>query len=96
MTTVATPEPLTFEDGYTRLKAIRDRLGEDDATLDERCNLYAEGKSLEVALLEYLQTKEGELAEIEAGTDTSRFQIVAAATPATVPAQPITLTPAHQ
>ena len=84
MTTAApAPAALTFEQGYARLKEITDRLAVNDGSVgvDESCALFAEGKGLEVSLRDYLQTKVGQLDEIEAGNHLPAYQIVAPAPP---------------
>jgi exodeoxyribonuclease VII small subunit len=71
------PEPITFEQGYEELKAIVARLDDPDLPIHELFEGFRRGKGLEQALRAYLQEREGELAELEAGNDLVEFQIVA-------------------
>ena len=71
------PEPITFEQGYEELKAIVARLDDPDLPIHEMFEGFRRGKGLEQALRVYLQEREGELAELEAGNDLVEFQIVA-------------------
>jgi exodeoxyribonuclease VII small subunit len=71
------PEPITFEQGYEELKAIVARLDDPDLPIHEMFEGFRRGKGLEQALRAYLQEREGELAELEAGNDLVEFQIVA-------------------
>lgn len=73
----ASPEKISFEDGYEELKRITARLGEDDVPIDEMFQLLRRGKGLEKSLRAYLETQEGELQEIEAGKSLTEFEIVA-------------------
>ena len=43
------------------------------------CDLYAEGKGLGRALMEYLDEREGELQEIDEGRNLPRFKVVSTA-----------------
>lgn len=70
-------EPITFEQGYEELKAIVARLDDPDLPIHEMFEGFRRGKGLEQALRTYLQEREGELAELEAGNDLVEFQIVA-------------------
>ena len=69
---------VTFEAGYDQLNEIVARLDED-VTVDEMVGLLRAGKGLEKALRDYLETKEGELQEIEAGENLPKYMIVAVA-----------------
>jgi exodeoxyribonuclease VII small subunit len=69
---------VTFEQGYDRLNEIVNRLDEN-VTVDEMVALLREGKGLEKALRDYLDTKEGELEQIEAGENLPEYTIVAIA-----------------
>jgi exodeoxyribonuclease VII small subunit len=71
------PESITFEQGYEELKAIVARLDDPDLPIHEMFEGFRRGKGLEQALRSYLQEREGELAELEAGNDLVEFQIVA-------------------
>jgi exodeoxyribonuclease VII small subunit len=71
------PEPITFEQGYEELKAIVARLDDPDLPIHELFKGFRRGKGLEQALRAYLQEREGELAELEAGNDLVEFEIVA-------------------
>lgn len=74
----AAPTELTFEQGYERLQAISARLGASDVPVAEMCDLFAEGKGLERALGEFLQTQRARVAEIEAGDGVKAFKIAGA------------------
>jgi len=69
---------VTFEQGYNRLNEIVARLDED-VPIDEMVALLREGKGLEKALRDYLEAKEGELEQIEAGQNLPEYAIVAVA-----------------
>jgi exodeoxyribonuclease VII small subunit len=71
------PEPITFEQGYEELKAIVAKLDDPDLPIHELFEGFRRGKGLEQALRAYLQEREGELAELEAGNDLVEFEIVA-------------------
>lgn len=71
------PESITFEQGYEELKAIVARLDDPDLPIHEMFEGFRRGKGLEQALRAYLQEREGELAELEAGNDLVEFRIVA-------------------
>jgi exodeoxyribonuclease VII small subunit len=73
----ASPEPITFEQGYEELKAIVARLDDPELPIHEMFEGFRRGKGLEQALRAYLQEREGELAELEAGKDLVEFEIVA-------------------
>jgi exodeoxyribonuclease VII small subunit len=75
--------PISFEDGYDRMKQISSKLESDDMTVSEMCECYAEGKGLGKALLEYLDEREGELKEIDEGKNLPAFEIVASSNAAT-------------
>jgi exodeoxyribonuclease VII small subunit len=74
---VSEAKPITFEQGYEELKAIVARLDDPDLRIHEMFEGFRRGKGLERALRTYLQEREGELAELEAGNDLVEFQIVA-------------------
>ena len=71
------PERITFEQGYEELKAIVARLDDPELPIHEMFEGFRRGKGLEQALRAYLQEREGELAELEAGEDLTEFEIVA-------------------
>jgi exodeoxyribonuclease VII small subunit len=73
----AKPRAIVFEAGYERMKEIGARLDSGDVTVAEMCDLYAEGKGLGRALMEYLDEREGELQEIDEGRNLPRFKVVA-------------------
>jgi exodeoxyribonuclease VII small subunit len=73
----ASAEKLTFEQGYEELKRIVARLDESDVTVHEMFESFRRGKGLETALRNYLETREGELKEIEEGKNLPDFEIVA-------------------
>ncbi len=70
-------EPVTFERGYEELKRIVARLDDPELPIHEMFEGFRRGKGLEKALRAYLQEREGELAELEAGENLAEFQIVA-------------------
>lgn len=72
-------EKVTFEQGYEELKRIVARLDESDVTVHEMFESFRRGKGLETALRGYLETREGELKEIEEGKNLPAFEIVARA-----------------
>jgi exodeoxyribonuclease VII small subunit len=74
MTTAATT-PLTFEDGYHRLQQIADRLNQEDVPVSEMCDLFAEGKGLEQALTDYLDTQKARVEAIKNGEGVQAFTI---------------------
>jgi exodeoxyribonuclease VII small subunit len=73
----AKPREIVFEAGYERMKEIGARLDSGEVTVAEMCDLYAEGKGLGRALMEYLDEREGELQEIDEGRNLPRFKVVA-------------------
>jgi exonuclease VII small subunit len=78
----AEPKKVDFETGYGRLRGIGERLEDPNVPVSEMCDLYAEGRGLSKALLGYLDEREGELKEIDAGNNLPPFEITAtAATP---------------
>jgi exodeoxyribonuclease VII small subunit len=77
MTKKTESQPISFEDGYDRMKQISAKLESDDLTVSEMCQSYAEGKALGKALLAYLDEREGELKEIDEGKNLPAFEIVA-------------------
>lgn len=77
MSTDDARERITFEDGYAELKAITDRLAQEDVSVHEMFEGFRRGKGLERSLRAYLTEREGELTEIEAGRNLPEFDIVA-------------------
>ncbi|HEX3803325.1 MAG TPA: exodeoxyribonuclease VII small subunit [Solirubrobacteraceae bacterium] len=69
---------VTFERGYERLQEIATRLNEDDVTVSEMCDLFAEGKGLEQALIQYLDTQQARVQAIESGEGVRAFTITGA------------------
>ena len=80
------PREIVFEAGYERMKEIGARLDSGDVTVAEMCDLYAEGKGLGAALMQYLDEREGELQEIDEGRNLPRFKVVATSDQAAEPA----------
>jgi exodeoxyribonuclease VII small subunit len=70
-------ERVTFEQGYEELKGIVARLDDPELPIHEMFEGFRRGKGLEKALRAYLQEREGELAELEAGNNLVEFEIVA-------------------
>ena len=79
--TGASPEKITFEDGYEELKAIAAKLNGEDVPMHELFDLLRRGKGLDKSLREYLETQKGALEEIEAGKSITQFEIVAPSKP---------------
>jgi len=71
---------LTFEAGYARLQQIAARLAAQDVPVTEMCDLFAEGKGLQHALLAYLDTQRARVEAIEQGEGIPPFSISADAT----------------
>ena len=78
------PMELDFEAGYARLQAIADRLSDAAVPVSEMCDLFAEGKGLEIALTEFLDTERARVEAIERGEGIRRFRI-SRGTPAPTP-----------
>lgn len=76
MSKLKEPTDITFEAGYERLKSIAERIDEEEVPVSEMCNLFAEGKGLERALSDYLDTQQARLEEIERGDGVESFRIV--------------------
>lgn len=66
---------LVFEDGYERLQAISARLNQDEVPVSEMCDLFAEGKGLELALTAFLDTQREQVEAIERGEGIRAFRI---------------------
>ncbi|MGO9974916.1 MAG: exodeoxyribonuclease VII small subunit [Solirubrobacteraceae bacterium] len=69
------PTELPFEQGYERLQTIASRLNEDEVPVSEMCDLFAEGKGLELALTEFLDTQRQRVEAIERGEGIRTFRI---------------------
>jgi exodeoxyribonuclease VII small subunit len=74
-------EQITFEQGYEELKGIVARLDDPELPIHELFEGFRRGKGLERTLRAYLQEREGELAELEAGNNLAEFEIVAPSGP---------------
>jgi exonuclease VII small subunit len=66
---------LTFEQGYDRLQQIAQRLGEEQVPVGEMCELFAEGRGLELALTEFLDGERARVEAIERGEGVRAFRI---------------------
>ena len=75
--TITDTNTLTFEQGYARLQAIRERVTSEEVPVSEMCDLFAEGKGLERSLTEYLTDQKGRVEAIERGEGVQNFRIVA-------------------
>jgi exonuclease VII small subunit len=75
--TTQPPQPveLTFEQGYDRLQEIARRLGDQQVSVSEMCELFAEGRGLELALTEFLDHERARVEAIERGEDVRAFRI---------------------
>jgi exodeoxyribonuclease VII small subunit len=73
----ASPEQITFEQGYEELKSIVAWLDDPELPIHEMFDGFRRGKGLEKTLRAYLQEREGELAELEEGNNLAEFEIVA-------------------
>ncbi len=71
---------LTFEAGYARLQQIAARLAAQDVPVSEMCDLFAQGKGLQHALLAYLDTQRARVEAIEQGEGIPAFRINAGPT----------------
>jgi exonuclease VII small subunit len=69
---------LPFEPAYERLQAISSRLNEDEVPVSEMCELFAEGKGLEIALTAFLDTQRERVEAIERGEGIRAFRITRA------------------
>jgi exodeoxyribonuclease VII small subunit len=74
---------LPFEQAYERLQSIANRLSEDEVPVSEMCDLFAEGKGLELALTEFLDTQRERVEAIERGEGVQTFRI--SCSPASTP-----------
>lgn len=68
---------LTFEAGYERLQDIAARLNESDVPVSALAELLNEGKGLEKALTDYLNTVRTRIEQIDRGESVRTFRIVA-------------------
>jgi exodeoxyribonuclease VII small subunit len=75
MTEITTTTSLTFEAGYERLQQIAGRLNQEDVPVSEMCDLFAEGKGLEQALTDYLDTQRSRVEAIQNGEGVRAFTI---------------------
>lgn len=75
MTYTTDTTELVFEDGYERLQAISARLNQDEVPVSEMCDLFAEGKGLELALTAFLDTQREQVEAIERGEGIRAFRI---------------------
>ncbi len=73
--TTSEPSELTFETAYARLQAIARRLNEDEVPVSEMCDLFAEGRGLELACTEFLDSERGRIEAIERGEGVRAFRI---------------------
>ncbi len=78
-TDAAQPTELTFEAGYERLQEIASRLNEAEVPVSEMCDLFAEGRGLEIALTGFLDTQRERVEAIERGEGIRAFRINRAA-----------------
>jgi exodeoxyribonuclease VII small subunit len=68
---------ITFEQGYRRLEQIAELVNSDKVSVDQMCELFAEGKGLDRALSAYLAEQKGRIERIERGEEIQAFRIVA-------------------
>lgn len=73
------PIDISFEDGMARLEAIVRLIESGEAPIAKSIELVAEGKALELALREYLDRCQAELARVEGDAGAARFRVVAVA-----------------
>lgn len=72
------PTALTFEQGYTRLQTISERVASEEVPVAEMCELFAEGKGLQKSLTEYLDEQKSRVEAIERGEGIRAFRIASA------------------
>jgi exodeoxyribonuclease VII small subunit len=77
-TTTSDSAELTFEAAYARLGAIARRLSEDEVPVSEMCDLFAEGRGLELACTKFLDTERSRVEAIERGEGVRAFRITRA------------------
>ena len=70
--------PITFEQGLARLSDIVRQVESESVPIGTAIELVREGRGIERALREYLDTCQGELAEIEAAEAPATFRVVTA------------------
>jgi exodeoxyribonuclease VII small subunit len=66
---------LSFEQGYDRLQEIARRLADEQVSVSEMCELFAEGRGLELALTEFLDSERARVEAIERGEGIRAFRI---------------------
>ena len=69
------PTDISFETGYKRLEEIAERVNSETVSVDEMCDLFAEGRGLDKALTAYLEEQKGRIERIERGEDVPEFRI---------------------
>jgi exodeoxyribonuclease VII small subunit len=74
----ATPAELSFEAAYARLQIIAQRLNQDEIPVSEMCDLFAEGRGLELACTEFLDSERSRVEAIERGEGVRAFRITRA------------------
>ena len=77
------PTDISFETGYKRLEEIAERVNSETVSVDEMCDLFAEGRGLDKALTAYLEEQKGRIERIERGEDVPEFRITRTADVAT-------------
>jgi exodeoxyribonuclease VII small subunit len=70
------PTPITFEKGYRRLQEIADEVNRSEIPVDRMGDLFAEGKGLEKALTDHLNSQKARIEKIEKGEEIQAFRIV--------------------
>jgi len=70
------PTDISFETGYKRLEEIAERVNSETVSVDEMCDLFAEGRGLDKALTAYLEEQKGRIERIERGEDVPEFRII--------------------
>lgn len=79
--TESTTTSLTFEAGYERLQQIAARLNQEDVPVSEMCDLFEQGKGLEQALTDYLNTQKARVEAIQKGDGVQVFRITTGTPP---------------
>ncbi|MGO9899487.1 MAG: exodeoxyribonuclease VII small subunit [Solirubrobacteraceae bacterium] len=87
ITYLSSPTEMSFEAGYERLQEIAGRLSEDEVSVSEMCDLFAEGKGLEIALTGFLDTQRERVEAIERGEGIRAFRITRSPAAATAEAR---------
>lgn len=67
---------VTFERGYRRLQEIAEQVGSEEVPVERMCELFAEGKGLEQALVAYLEEQKDRIEAIERGEGVPRFRVI--------------------